>query len=286
MSYRSRLLLAAATVLSCAGNQGVPNNMLGWNEPFPPFRVAGNVHYVGTNFMAMFLITTPAGHILLDSGFEAKVPMLKENVERLGFRFSDIKILLASHAHIDHVQGHALVKRLTGARVLASRADAAVISSGGQDDPGFGNRYRWAPCPVDQIVRDGDTVAIGGTVLTARLTPGHTPGATTWTMRVDDGGNHLQVVFFPSAIVLPGSRLVGNDAYPSIAADFAGSFATWKALPCDVFLGAHGQFYKLDRKFPRLAQNGGANPFIDPEGFRQTILELENSFRDQLESQQ
>jgi metallo-beta-lactamase class B len=278
--------LLGSALAGCARKPGVPLEMLTWDRDFPPHRVAGNVYFVGRKNVGIFLITSPEGHILLDSGFEASVPAVQASVEQLGFRFQDIKYLLASHAHIDHVQGHARVRQLTGARVLASERDAPFIRSGGQDDPAFGNRYRWAPCPVDQIVRDGDTVAIGGTVLTARLTPGHTPGATTWTMRVNDGGKTLQVVFFPSAIVLPGSRLVGNDAYPSIAADFAGSFATWKALPCDVFLGAHGAFYKLDRKYPRLAQAGGGNPFIDPEGFRQTIGEMESSFRAQLESQQ
>src|SRR5262249_19707763 len=153
-----------------------------------PFRVAGNVHFVGTGHMGIFLITTPGGHILLDSGFEANVPSLQRSVETLGFRIADIKILLASHAHIDHVQGHALVRRLTGARVLASAQDAPVIATGGKGEWAYGDRYAWAPCPVDGIVADGDRVELGGTVLVARLTPGHSKGATTWTTTVDDGG--------------------------------------------------------------------------------------------------
>jgi metallo-beta-lactamase class B len=283
------LAVLGIALAGCARKPGVPLEMLTWDRDFPPHRVAGNVYFVGRKNVGIFLITTPAGHILLDSGFEASVPAVQASVQQLGFRFQDIKYLLASHAHVDHVQGHARVRQLTGARVLASEQDAPYIRSGGQDDPAFGNRYRWTPCPVDQIVRDGDTVSLGGTVLTARLTPGHTPGATTWTMPVDDRGKRLQVVFFPSANVLPGTRLVGNIVYPQIAADFDRSFATWRALSCDVFLGAHGVFYGLDDKYPRLAQagdRGGVNPFIDPEGFRQTVADMEKTFRARLESQQ
>jgi metallo-beta-lactamase class B len=278
-------LLLGIALAGCVRKPGVPLEMLTWDRDFPAHQVAGNIYFVGRKNVGIFLITSPQGHILLDSGFEASVPAVQASVERLGFRFQDIKYLLASHAHIDHVQGHARVRALTGARVLASEQDAPFIRSGGQDDPNFGNRYRWAPCPIDQVVRDGDTVTLGDIVMTAHLTPGHTPGATTWTTRVREGGRDLRVVFFPSGNVLPGTRLVGNTAYPTIAGDFARSFAVWKALPCDVFLAAHGAFYGLDAKYPRLAQ-GGENPFIDPAGFRQTIADLEARFRAVLESQQ
>jgi metallo-beta-lactamase class B len=282
---RTGLLLGIA-LAGCVRKPGVPLEMAIWDRDFPPHRVAGNVHFVGRNNLGIFLVTTPAGHVLIDSGFEASVPAVQASVERLGFHFRDIKYLLASHAHIDHVQGHARVRQLTGARVLASEPDAPFIRTGGQDDPVFGNRYRWAPCPVDQIVRDGDTLAIGGTVLTARLTPGHTPGATTWTMKVTEGGRALDVVFFPSANVLPGTRLVGNTAYPRIAADFDHSFATWRAMPCDVFLGAHGVFYDLGHKYNRLEAGESPNPFVDPAGFRKTVADQEATFRARLAAQQ
>jgi metallo-beta-lactamase class B len=295
MSFRPwvALLVVSGCLLGCGGNQGVPAAMLGWNQPFPPFRVAGNVHYVGTNYMALFLITTPQGHILLDSGFEAKVPMLKQNIERLGFRFSDIKILLSSHAHIDHVQGHALVKRLTGARVLASRDDAAVISTGGKNEWMYGDSFAWAPCVVDGIVEDGATVALGGTTLTAHLTPGHSRGATTWTMQVSEPGvkgargDQLDVVFFPSGGVPAGVRVVDNPAFPGAVDAYERSYATWRALPCDVFLGAHGEFFDLQPKWKRWqkAGLGGPNPFIDAAGYKVKIEQFHTKFRAVVQSQ-
>ncbi len=276
------LALFATGVCACAGQAGVPHSMRAWNRPFPPFRIVGNVYYVGTNEMAQYLIATPAGHILLDSGFEASVPRLAANVRALGFRFEDVKILLASHAHIDHVQAHALVRRLTGATVMASAADAPVIASGGKGEPVFDGVYSWTPCPVDHVVADGERVTLGGTTLVAHLTPGHTRGAITWTMQVTEGGRTLSVVFFPSANVNPGVRLVGNPRYPEIADDFRRSFAVWRSLPCDVPLGAHGQFYDMQAKHRRLSSNGGPNPFIDPEGYRRLIAEAQQRFEAQL----
>jgi len=269
----------------CAANRGVPAAMIAWNDPVPPFRIAGNVYYVGTNEMAIFLVTTPAGHILLDSGFEARVPQLQASVERLGFRFGDIKILLASHAHIDHVQGHARVRALTGARVVVSRADARVIETGGQGEWAYGDLYSWTPCPVDTVIDDGAAVELGGTTLTAHLTPGHTRGATTWTMTVDDGGRKLAVLFFPSATVPPGARLVGNPDFPTVIEAFEGSFATWRRLPCDIFLGAHASFFGMQAKARRLGAGESPNPFIDPAGYARTIDEMERRFRAVVASQ-
>lgn len=271
--------------LSCAANRGVPASMLGWNAPVPPFRVTGNIYYVGTNEMALFLIATPAGHILLDSGFEVKVPQLRQSVEALGFRFGDIKILLASHAHIDHVQGHASVRRLTGARVLASKEDASVIATGGKGEWAYGDRFSWTPCPVDGIVEDGARIELGGTVLVAHLTPGHTRGATTWTTTVVNDGRALAVVFFPSATVPPGARLVDNPGFPGVIAAYENSFAVWRRLPCDVFLGAHASFFGLQAKAKRLRAGERPNPFIDPAGYRQVIATSESRFRAVVESQ-
>jgi metallo-beta-lactamase class B len=264
--------------------------MWAWNRDFPPYRVIGDIYYVGSDQIAQFLVTTPAGHILLDSGFEASVPRLRDNVRALGFRFEDIKILLTSHAHIDHVQGHALIRRLTGATVVASARDAAFIAAGGKGETVFDGVYSWPPCPVDRVVADGEEVTLGGVTLTAHLTPGHTMGAVTWTMRVPapdapTGGRPLDVVFFPSANVNSGVRLVGNARYPAIADDFARSFVIWKALPCDVFLADHGDFYGMRDK--RRRQQAGAliNPFIDPQGYRSFVAEAEQRFRAQLASE-
>ena len=269
-------------IAACAGQAGVPREMRAWNRPFAPYRIIGNIHYVGTTEIAQYLITTPEGHILLDSGFESSVPRLAANVRALGFRFEDVKILLASHAHIDHVQGHALVRRMTGAAVMVSAADAPVIASGGKGEPSMTASTRGRPCPVDRVVADGERVTLGGTTLVAHVTPGHTRGATTWTMEVTEAGRTLSVVFFPSANVNPGVRLVGNHRYPEIADDFRRSFALWKSLPCDVPLGAHGYFYDMEAKRGRLSSGSGANPFIDPEGYRRLVAETRKGFEAQL----
>jgi metallo-beta-lactamase class B len=277
-------VIAAFAFAACATQRGVPSAMWSWNRDYAPYRVIGDIYYVGSNGIAQFLITTPAGYVLLDSGFEASVPRLRDNVAALGFRFEDVKVLLTSHAHIDHVQGHALVRRLTGAAVVASARDAVFVAAGGKGETVYDGVYAWTPCPVDRIVADGDVVTLGGVALTAHLTPGHTMGAVTWTMRVPapDGGRPLDVVFFPSASVNPGVRLVGNPRYPAIAGDFARSFEVWKALPCDVFLGVHGDFYDMRAKRDRQRAGASPNPFIDPAGYRLFIADSEARFRAQL----
>ena len=257
---------------ACAAQAGVPGKMQQWNRAFPPYRVIDNVYYVGTNEIAQFLITTSAGNILLDSGFEASVPRLRQNVEALGFHYTDIKLLLTSHAHIDHVQAHALVRQQTGASVVVSALDAPFVERGGKGETVFDGVYDWTPCPVDQRVNDGDEVKLGATTLTAHLTPGHTLGATTWTMKVADRGRSLDVVFFPSANINPGVHLVGNARYPRIVEDFRRSFVTWKSLSCDVFLADHGDFYAMREKYERLRDGASANPFIDPNGYRRFII--------------
>jgi metallo-beta-lactamase class B len=283
----------ALVAMSCASGAAVPSQMWNWNRPFPPYQVIDNIYYVGSNEVAQFLVTTPAGHILLDSGFETSVPRVRENISALGFRMEDVKFLLTSHAHIDHVQGHALVRRLTGATVVTSARDAEVIAAGGKGEAVYDGVYSWPPCPVDRAVADGDKVTLGGTTLTAHLTPGHTRGAVTWTMQVAGPAGSarprpLDVVFFPSANVNPGVRLVGNARYPEIAADFTRSFATWKALPCDVFLGVHGAFYDMRQKRERQEAAVDAipnNPFVDPPGYRRFVAEAEERFRSQLASE-
>jgi metallo-beta-lactamase class B len=281
--------LVATALPACSSNRGVPGWMRGWNDPRPPFRVVGNVHFVGTNRMGIFLITTPQGHILLDTGFEAKVPQLEKSVTALGFRFADIKIILASHAHIDHVQAHALVKRMTGAKVIASRGDAVTIASGGKQEWMYGDAYAWPPCPVDQVIEDGQNVTLGGTTMTAHLTPGHSRGATTWTMQVRDAeanpARPLDVVFFPSGSVPAGIRVVGNKEYPEAVSAYQHSFATWRALPCDVFLGAHSDFFDLDTKYDRWRGGARPNPFLDHAGYLALIDKYEKRFNDTVAEQ-
>jgi metallo-beta-lactamase class B len=291
MQARLSVLGLALAVAACApALQPVPADMVDMNHDVAPYRVIDNIYYVGSNEVAQFLITTPAGHFLLDGGFEASVPRLRQEISALGFRFEDVKYLLTSHAHIDHQQGDARVRALTGAQVVASARDAEILAAGGKGDPAYDGVFSWPPCPVDRVVADGESVSLGGTMLTAHLTPGHTRGAVTWTMQVAapearPGAAKLDVVFFPSAGINDGVRLVGNVRYPEIAADFEHSFAVWKALPCDVFLGVHGSFFDMDRKRARQLEGVTPNPFIDPGGYRRFVARAEGRFREQLASE-
>jgi metallo-beta-lactamase class B len=201
-------------------------------------------------------------------------------VRKLGFRFEDIKLLLASHAHNDHVAGHARVKELTGARVLATAPDAATMRAGGGGPLALG--IAWRPVVVDEILHDGQTVELGGTVLVAHLTAGHTPGATTWTTTVDEGGRKLAVLFFSSSTLFEETPLRGNQDYPTIADDFERSYAIWRALPCDVFLAPHTGFFHLADKRAAVLRGQVPNPFIDPEGWKELIAVQEANFRRRL----
>jgi metallo-beta-lactamase class B len=251
---------------------------------FPAHRVVGNVYYVGSKELASYLITTPEGHILINSGFEETVPLIRAGVESLGFKMRDIKILLASHAHSDHVAGHALVRELTGAKVFVMRGDEGVVASGGEGQY-FYKTSRWKPCPVDRVLDDGDEVKLGGETLIARRTPGHTRGCTTWTWRVKHEGESFDVVVIGSPNVNPGFQLVDNKDYPQIADDYAKTFQILKSLPCDVFLGAHGNYYGMLEKIEKSKQNPIKNVFIDLEGYRAYVGQKEKAFRDTLEKQ-
>ena len=236
-----------------------------WHEPFPAHKVVGNVYYVGSKDLATYLITTPEGHILINSGFERTVPLIRKSVESLGFKMTDVKILLASHAHSDHVAGHALLQELTGAKVYVMRGDDEVIASGGKGQYLYTDS-RWKPCQVDRVLEDGDEVKLGGVTLVARRTPGHTRGCTTWTWQVEDGGKNYDVVVIGSPNVNPGYRLVDNKDYPEIADDFAKTFEVLKALPCDVFLGAHGGYYGMVAKYERARRGDEDEPVRRPRG--------------------
>jgi metallo-beta-lactamase class B len=227
---------------------------------FTPHKVVANIYYVGTQSLASFLVTTPQGHILINSSYEGNVPVLKSSVERLGFKWTDVKILLGSHAHGDHMEGDAAVKEQTGATVVSMAEDVPALE---KIRPG-GKLH-----PIDRVIHDGDTVALGGTTLVAHLTPGHTRGCTTWTMKVQDGGRMLDVVIIGSAGVNPGFVLVNNKDTPQIADEFRRTFQILRSLPCDIPLASHPAMYSLAEKFPKLGK--GPNPFIDPAGYRAEI---------------
>ena len=255
--------------------------------PFPAHHVIGNIYFVGSKSLGIYLITTEQGHILVNAGLEGSVPGIQESVAKLGFKFSDIKILLISHAHYDHDGGAARIKELTGAKYMVMDADVPVVESGGKDDFFYGQRADWLypPTKVDRVLHDGDTVKLGNVVLTAHLTAGHTKGCTTWTMKVQDGGKSYDVVIVGSPNVNEGYKLVGNRAYPQIASDYEKGFGMLRSLHCDVFLGAHGGYYGMEEKYARI-KDGAANPFIDPDGYRAYITEREQAFRAELAKQQ
>jgi metallo-beta-lactamase class B len=257
-----------------------------WTAPQTPYRVIGDVYYVGSKDLASFLITTPQGHILINSNLASSVPMIRRNVEALGFHFSDIRILLISHAHFDHAAGSAEIKRLTHARYMVMDADVPVVESGGRDDFALGSspKYWFPKTKVDRVLHDGDEVRLGNAVLVAHLTPGHTKGCTTWTMKVSEGGRVYNVVIVGSVTFLSSYKLVGDAAYPKMAQDFESTFRTLKALPCDVFLGAHGSYYGMLRKFDEM-KTGAANPFIDPAGYQSYVAEKDKEFLAELAKQ-
>jgi metallo-beta-lactamase class B len=257
-----------------------------WSQPFPAHRVMGNIYYVGTRGLASYLVTTPAGHILINSNLENTVPMIRASVEKLGFRFGDVRILLISHAHWDHCAGSALVKELTGAKYMVMAADAPEIEAGGKGNFQYGNTpgSLYKPAKVDRVLRDGDEVKLGDTTITAHLTPGHTKGCTTWTMNAAEGGKTYDVVIVGSPNVNEGYKLVNNSLYPEIAQDYERTFRVLKGLACDVFLGAHGSYYGMEEKFARL-KPGAPNPFVDPAGYKSYVAEREGAFRRELAKQ-
>ena len=269
-------LLAAATLRAQSD----------WDDPFPPHRIADHLYYVGSKGLASYLVTTTNGHILINSSFERTVPIIRTNVEALGFRFTDIKILLTSHAHSDHASGHALVKQLTGARVEVMEGDAKVIASGGQGQYLYTEADGWKPCKVDRVLKDGDVVTLGEARLTARLTPGHTRGCTTWVMQVTDAGKSWNVVIIGSPNVNPGYVLVNNREYPTIADDYEKTFRLLKALPCDIFLGAHGSYYGMEEKYERLQKNPKTNPFADNAGYQAYVEDRAEAFHAAVRKQQ
>jgi metallo-beta-lactamase class B len=245
-----------------------------------PFRIVGNLYYVGSKDLASYLITTPDGHIVINSGFEANVPMIQASIKKLGFNITDVRYLLISHAHNDHCSGAAAFKKISGALYMVMREDSDVVASGGKKDFHYGGMTDalYPPTRVDHVLEDGDVVKLGTTRLVAHRTAGHTKGCTTWAMNVSDAGKNYNVVIVGSMGVNPGYRLVGAPSYPAIEADYERAFATLRSLPCDIFLGAHGGFFDLERK-ARATIKQGVKAFVDPAGYAAYVAEAEEYFR-------
>jgi len=260
------------------------------NQPVTPFRIMGNVYYVGASDVTSYLIATLEGDIILDGGFVETAPQIEANIKTLGFQLNDVKVLLNTHAHFDHAGGLAELKHGSDAKLVAMDGDAALLERGGHEDFFFGDAHPFPPVIPDRTIHDGDTVSLGGTTLTAHLTPGHTRGCTTWTMTANEAGKDYNVVFVCSASVLDGYELVNRpghpESYPGIAADYEKAFRVWKSLSCDVFLGSHGQFFNLTEKREALKNGAKENPFIDPKGYADYVSRNEADFKAELARQQ
>jgi metallo-beta-lactamase class B len=260
-----------------------------YTVPYPAHHVAGNVYFVGGKNQASFLVTTPQGNILINSGVKESPAQIKASIEKLGFKYADTKYLLISHAHFDHDAGSAQIVKETGATYAVMDSDVSVVESGGKTDFAYANDKdpnfaRYPAVKVAKVLHDGDTISLGGTVLTAHKTPGHTKGCTTWTLRTMEGGKSLNVVVVGSPNVNTGYVLMGNAKYPNIVQDYEKTFRVLKALPVDVFLGAHGDYYGMEAKLAK-ATPGGPNVFIDPAGYHAYIADREAAYRKELSRQ-
>jgi metallo-beta-lactamase class B len=256
-----------------------------WTTPIAPFRIAGNLYYVGGKDLASYLIVTPQGDILINSSLEASVPMIRKSVEQLGFKFKDIKVLLISHSHFDHDAGSAELIKETGAKYMVMDGDVGVVESGGATDFAYA-KDTYPAAKVDRVLHDGSLVELGGTVLTAHKTAGHTRGCTTWTLEVKDAGRPLKAVIVGSWNVNPGWRLMDHPgqpaSYPGIADDYRHTFVTLKGLPCDIFLGAHGAYFGMLAKLERIKQGAKENVWIDAKGYQAAVAERKQAFEKEL----
>lgn len=280
----SRLLLLS--LLACPAHAQLAQTLVSkaWTDPFPPFRIVGNVYWVGTYDLSSYLIVTPQGDLLINTGLADSVPQIRSNIEALGFKVSDIKILMATHAHWDHVAGMAEMKRITGARLLATEADAVLLEDGGKSD------FRWggdpgaafAPVKVDQKIKDGEKVRLGGMELTVHHHPGHTKGAASFSFNVQDRGRTYRVLIANPGAINAGVVLLHNPKYPNIVEDYARTFHAQKELTTDIFLASHaGQFRMHDKYKP--GDPYVPERFIDLLGYRASVERMEKLYLDQLD---
>jgi metallo-beta-lactamase class B len=280
------LLGVAAIGLSvqALAQQGQVNEA--WTRPFPALRIVGNVYYVGTYDLSSYLITTPEGNILINTGIGSSVPMIRANVESLGFRFNDIKLLLATHGHSDHVGGMAEIKRLTGARMLMQEADAPMLEDGGATDFRFpkGRPRVYDPVTVDQRLKDGDKVRLGKTELTVHHHPGHTRGSTSFSFTTEDGGRTYRVLIANMNGINQGVKLLDSPGYPTIVEEYARTFEKQKQLTTDVFLSSHAGQFGLHEKY-KPGDPYNPNRFVDPAGYLERVRRAEQAYRDQLQKE-
>jgi metallo-beta-lactamase class B len=267
-----------------AGQEAIMETLQDWSLPFEPRKIIGNIYYVGSNQISSFLIVTPAGHILLDTGHVQMLPRVRANIEKLGFKVKDVKILLNSHSHFDHCGGFAEFKRQTGAAVIASKLDGEAMMRGGKGDFYWGDDLVYEPVEPDRIIADGERVELGGVDLTAHLTPGHTKGCTSWSMRVNEDGKNYDVLFV-CGLTASLYKLTNNDKYPSIVEDVRGTLQRLRGMRADVMLAPHGFYFDLEGKAAR-QKAGAPNPFIDPGELGRHVSQMEKEFEQALQAQE
>ena len=275
----SLLMFGCFALASPVLAQGNPD----WTRTFPPFRIVGNIYWVGSYDLATYLITTPQGNILINTGVGDTAKQIKASVEQLGFKLADTKVLTATHGHFDHVAGMAELKRMTGAKLLVSEQDKELLESGGKLDFRFGDApgARFEPVTVDGTFKDSDTISLGGTVLTAHHHPGHTKGATSFTLNVQDSGKTYRVVIANMGSINPGVTVSGMAKYPGITEDYARTFKAQKDMQIDVWLASHAAQFKMHEKY-KPGDPFNPDRFVDPQGFKASVEQLEKTYRDQL----
>ena len=255
-----------------------------WTRPFPGHRVIGNLYAVGTYDLSVFLITSNDGHILINTGVEDSTAMIRQNIESVGFRLEDVKILLATQAHWDHTAALAEIRDLTGAEMWATAEDAPVLEDGGFSDPHFGGRESFRPVSVDRIIGDGDVIELGATRLTVMETPGHTAGSSSYLMEIREGNRTYDVGVINMGTINDGKKLVVDPTYPGVADDFALTFRKQKALELDVWVSSHGSQYQLHEKY-QAGQDYSPETFVDPDGFLRSVERLERLYVAQIEAE-
>jgi metallo-beta-lactamase class B len=281
---RKLIMACLAAVAGLSAGAAAAQSPPAWSRPQEPFRIVGPIHYVGTEGIAVYLIKTSRGLILFDGGLQQAVPIVERNIAKLGFRLQDIEIILETHAHWDHVEGLAALKRDTGARLLASAGDRLALESGIPPSDTEYDVGKFPAVKVDAVLRDGEAVRLGDVAITPLLTPGHTPGCTSWTMKVTENGRPLDVVF-PCSLTVAGNVLVGNKGYPGIVTDFRGTFARMRTVRADVVLPAHAEFADLIGR-ARRRDAGDANAFIAPELLPALVKNSEQAFEAELRKQE
>jgi metallo-beta-lactamase class B len=282
MFAKLTLLLALGATALAQSQNATPGNA-DWTRPFPPFRMIGNIYWVGSYDLSTYLITTPQGHILINTGVGDTAQQIKASVEQLGFKLTDVKILSSTHGHWDHVAGMAELKRMTGARVVVSEGDKELLESGGKADFRFGEMpgARFEPVTVDRTFKDGGKISLGGTELTAHHHAGHTKGATSFTLNVQEAGKTYRVIIANMGTINPGVTVSGMAKYPGITKDYARTFIAQKDMKIDVWLTSHASQFRMHEKY-KPGDPYNPDRFVDPAGFLAAVQRLETAYLEQL----